>query len=408
VFDIRKEGIIMKKILFLTHIYPYPPNDGGKIVTYNTLKAFENHGFELTILTFISEQDKVDGFPIECDLNCIPINYSNSKMKALINLFSKYPFNMVKYMKKNMIKLLYSKLSENDYDLVYLDHLHMAYYGSLIKKKFPNVKIVLRQHNIESLLMKRYYEGQENWLIKKYFKFQYNKLYKFESEIMDNFDECFLITEEDYNLMKEMNSSIKISVLPAGVDIDKYYPINIKLEKRPTITFLGSLSWIPNIDGVSWFAKDVFPNVLKEIPDLLFYIVGKNPNKAILDLQKQYPENIKVTGFVEDERQYISTSDVFVVPLKIGGGMRIKILNALAMKRVIVTTSIGAEGINIDKNSFLLADTSKDFIENVLYVLKNKKIADNIAFIGYSEIISKYGNEVILKQHVKYLEEYVI
>lgn len=398
----------MKKILFLTHMYPYPPNDGGKIVTYNTLKALEENNFDLTILSFFSKKkDLIDQFPISCNLHLLPLNYSNSKLKAFKNVFSKYSYNMQKYINHKMSKLIIDKLYEESYDLVYVDHLHMAYYAKIIRKQFPKLKIILRQHNIESSLMKRVYKEQKNGFYQQFFKMQYIKLFNYESKIVNFFDECILISKEDYDQMKKMNENVNLSVLPAGVDTNKYYPMTIKLVNRPTITFLGSMSWLPNVDGISWFVNEIFPNLLKVVPDVLFYIVGKDPNQEIINFQRRFPNNIIVTGFVEDERPYISTSDVFIVPLKIGGGMRIKILNALSMEKPVVTTSIGVEGIHIKKNSFVLADTNEDFLKGILNVLNYKEKSKNMALLGHKEVVNKYSNHIIYNNHIQYLENVI-
>ena len=164
------------------------------------------------------------------------------------------------------------------------------------------------------------------------------------------------------------------------------------------------MSWLPNVNGVEWFIKDIFPKVLAKYPNLKFYIVGKNPPEKIYKYQNMYKENLIITGYVDDERPYIAKADAFIVPLKIGGGMRIKILNALAMKTAIVTTTVGVEGISLGKESILIADSEEQFSSAILDILGDKQFSTETALNGLYEVKQKYSNESILKAHARNLE----
>jgi glycosyltransferase involved in cell wall biosynthesis len=163
------------------------------------------------------------------------------------------------------------------------------------------------------------------------------------------------------------------------------------------------MSWLPNINGIEWFLDDIFPEVLKFNSDIILYIVGKNPPEKLYRYQKKYPHNLVITGFVEDEREYVAQSDVFIVPLKIGGGMRIKILNALAMKKAIVTTSIGVEGIKISSDGICISDNKQEFVESIINLLQDNNFSIEMSEKGYREVISKYSTEKILRKHATYL-----
>ncbi|ALS20720.1 glycosyltransferase [Paenibacillus naphthalenovorans] len=397
----------MKNILFLTHLYPYPPNDGGKIVSFNTLKHLAEYGHHITVCTFYSkEKDDLSTFPLEMQVYGVPVDYANTLGGGMKNLISPLSYNMEKYVNRQMRELVFSLLSALNIDIVYVDHLHMAYYGRLIKQTYPHLIVVLRQHNVESLIMKRVAEEERNPIKKLYFQMQYAKLNAYESSICADFDECIMITQEDLNLMEKMNHRVRLSLLPAGVDMNKYVPLDYRQNEWPTITFLGSLAWMPNIQGVTWFMENVFPSLLRQVPNIQFYIVGKNPPESIVKYESQYPKNVHVTGFVEDERPYIAASDVFVVPLKIGGGMRIKILNALAMKKPVVTTSIGAEGIHLKEGSFEVADSSADMEKTILKLLNNKDLAGQMGELGYQEVQAHYSNQLILEKHAANLDHF--
>ncbi|KLA28554.1 glycosyltransferase family 4 protein [Bacillus cereus] len=397
----------MKNILFLTHLYPYPPDDGGRIVTFNTIKEFHNYGYNVILGSFadnsIQEKPKM---PLELKEIVIPFNYKNSYKKLFKNLFSMIPYNMYKYINRNMEIELVKILKEEKIDLIYIDHLHMAYYAEFLKRNFEelNIPIVLRQHNVESTIFERAVQEEKNIIKKMYLKIQHHRLYKYESRVVNQFDEIFTITDDDSDRMLEMNDKVKISCVPAGVDIEKYKPIsNLVKNNKPVITFLGTMSWLPNINGIEWFLDDIFPEVLKFNSDIILYIVGKNPPEKLYRYQKKYPHNLVITGFVEDEREYVAQSDVFIVPLKIGGGMRIKILNALAMKKAIVTTSIGVEGIKISSDGICISDNKQEFVESIINLLQDNNFSIEMSEKGYREVISKYSTEKILRKHATYL-----
>ncbi|GAB6462970.1 MULTISPECIES: glycosyltransferase family 4 protein [Bacillus] len=395
----------MKNILFITHLYPYPPDDGGRIVTFNTIKELRKYGHNIFLCTFAEKDISLKEIPLDITYSVIPFSYKNSYDKLIKNLFQKKPYNMEKYINKEMASKINSILEENNIELVYVDHLHMAYYGAMIKEKYPNLPVVLRQHNVESTIFERAVQEESNKLKRIYLKHQYKKLFQYESKIVDIFEEVYTITEEDKYRLHSMNERAKIKNLPAGVDTEKYSPIeNIEGNLEPTIVFLGTMSWLPNVNGVEWFIKDIFPKVLAKYPNLKFYIVGKNPPEKIYKYQNMYKENLIITGYVDDERPYIAKADAFIVPLKIGGGMRIKILNALAMKTAIVTTTVGVEGISLGKESILIADSEEQFSSAILDILGDKQFSTETALNGLYEVKQKYSNESILKAHARNLE----
>ncbi|MBD3920693.1 glycosyltransferase [Paenibacillus sp. PR3] len=397
----------MKNILFLTHLYPYPADDGGRIVTYNTLKNFVQYGHRVYLCVF-SDQENSEielEMPIDVEIIKVPISYRNTPKLLLKNIVSKMSYNMQKYINDDMKRAIEEILDAKQIDIVYMDHLHMAYYSENIRLR-KNTTIVLRQHNVESQIMERVYKKEKNIIKKIFLLYQFIKLRNYERNITGRFDRVYMITKEDQALMHKLNPEANLALLPAGVDTEKYYPIpKSSTGNEPIITFLGSLSWYPNIDGLRWFVNNVFPRVIKEIPNVKLYIVGKDPSSELIKYKSLYPKNIMITGYVEDERPYIAQSDVFIVPLFIGGGMRIKILNALAMKMPVISTSIGAEGIEATGGAICIADTTDQFLEQTLKIMRNKEIAEEFASIGYKLILRNYDNKSILMNHASELNE---
>jgi len=378
------------KILQITTRLPYPPTDGGKIATYNIIKYLALRGHSITLICFNSENKNYPELEKYCRLIIIEKNLETTYPGLFLNLFSNIPYSILKYYSPIAKKIIYNLLKKNKYDIVHLDHLHTTYYGNFIKKEY-NLPIVLREHNIENIIMKRFYKNQKNIFIKFYAYLQWKKLYKYEGKICEIFNRCLMITKNDEEVMKKMNSNIMTSVIPAGVDISYFYPINI--EEEYSLISVASMDWLPNVEAIEWFYKEILPLIEKKVQKVKLYIVGINPPNKIKSFANN---NVIVTGFVKDVRKYIAKGQVFIVPLKIGSGMRIKILNALAMGKAVVSTSIGCEGIDVvDGKNIYIADKKKEFAKKVIFLLNNKNERDRIGKEGLKLVKEKYQWEKI-------------
>lgn len=375
-------------------MYPYPATDGGKIVTYNTLKYLNELGIKNIILTFCS-MEKI----INSELNKIAKVYyvkkntNNRILDAMLNIFSLVPYNMYKYIDNDIYRKIDYIMLNNKIDIVYVDHLHMAIYSKYIRKKYPNIKIILRQHNVETVIMERFYKEQKNKVIKAYSYIQFLKLRRYESKIAEYFNLILTLTDEDRYRLLKMTSNNNIKTIPAGVDKNLY--CSSTLQSNNSIVFLGTMNWLPNEDGICWFVDSVFNKIENKNKDVKLYIVGKNPTRKVQNLRRK---NIIVTGFVEDDREYIDKAAIFIVPLRIGGGMRIKILNAMSMKKCIVSTSVGAEGIDVVKNEeIIIEDDPNKIADKILECLRDIPYRKLIGENARKKIIKKYSWEVVVK-----------
>ncbi|RLC79913.1 MAG: glycosyl transferase family 1 [Chloroflexi bacterium] len=383
------------KILFITTRIPYPPINGGTIVTFNTIKYLALRGHSITLVTFTEESNRsLEKLEKYCKIIIQPEKPKDSLKEILLNFFDKKPYKISKYITKGMENLIKNIMLTSTFDIVWIDHLHMAYYGKLLKTLFK-VPVVLREHNIESKIWERISRNQKNILLKAYILLQYKKFYSYESQICEKFDKCFTISQADKETLKRMNSKINVSVIHAGVDTSYFYPRHID-EEPYSIIFVGSMNWLPNIEGVRWFYHKIFPLIKKEIPEAVLYIIGKKPSREIQMLKGK---DVVVTGFVEDVREYMAKAKVFIVPLKAGSGIRIKILNALAMGKAVVSTSIGCEGIEVDNGkNIYIANTPKDFAQKVIRLLNDKKERQRLGKEGLKLIKEKYQWEQIAEQ----------
>jgi len=374
------------KILQITSRPVYPPDDGGKIVAYNGMKYSSLRGHNITMVSVAGERERIPELEKYCRWIPGQKKTRTSAVGLVSNLFSQFPYTITKY-RDDWVRIQIEKLvQEKKFDIVHIDGLHTAYYGIFLKEKF-GLPIVLRAYNVETEIMRNFYRNQKKPWIKLYAYLQYKKLYKYEAAICELFNKCIMITKDDEKKIKEMNARVRTCVIPAGVDTSYFYPLEIK-EEPYSIISVASMDWLPNVESILWFCRDIFPLLKKQIRQAKLYIVGKNPPTSIKRLQDS---DVVVTGFVEDVREYISRSAVFIVPLKTGSGIRVKILNAMAMARPIVSTSVGCQGIDVtDGKNIYVADDAEGFAGRVVDLLSDKEKRRQLGEEGLHLVEGKY------------------
>jgi glycosyltransferase involved in cell wall biosynthesis len=207
---------------------------------------------------------------------------------------------------------------------------------------------------------------------------------------------CVCVSVEDQAKLASICPGIETEVIPNGVDLDYFKPEAID-QDRVNLVFTGSMDWQPNEDAVLYFCNHILPLIRAELPEIEFYIVGSNPSERVLRLREL--KGVVVTGSVEDVRPYIADASVYVVPLRIGGGTRLKILQALAMRKAVVSTSIGCEGLNLQPDDHLLvADEPQPFAAHVIRLAKDRPFRDRLGRNGGVLVQKKYNWDIIVKR----------
>ena len=387
-------GTDKMNLLLLTHNYPYPPDAGGRIVTFNTIEFLVRRGHRLHIVTFARREART-GLDDFAQVHIVEKDPEYSPADILKNLISPLPVNSSKYIDKRVFEVISTIFRREKIHAVLVEHLHMAAYGKFIAERYPGTPVVLRQHNVESTIMNRFYKRQTNLFVKTYAWLQYMKLFRYESEIVSAFDKCIMLTRNDFQRMTRMNKAVRGCVVNAGVDVEKYAPADDAHKDGNTLIFLGDMKWRPNEDALVWFLNNIFKSIEKEIPSVRLLVVGKDPSEKIRRFANS--KNIAVTGWVPDERPYLAKAAVVIVPLRIGGGMRIKILNSMAMGKCVVSTSIGAEGIDaVDGKHIVLADSPGSFAGEICRILKNPAFAQKIGSAARKLTLGKYTWPIVL------------
>jgi len=336
-------------ILFVTPRIPYPPDTGAKIRTWNLLKQIKNKGNNVTLLSFIY--------------------------------------------KKEMQTTLVEFLSKNQIDLIHFDHLHLAQYAPLCN----GIPYIIDEHNVESIILKRYMNNERNVIKRLFIKGEYKKMLRFERLYSHKAERVCVVSEKDGESLRIIcDGRVNLEIIPNGVDLTYFTPNSTRIsEDKSIILFVGSMNWLPNVDGVIYFCKEILPLIWRANPHVYFKIVGKHPPSKVRRLAKG-DRRIIIEGYVDDIRPFFREAEVFVVPLRIGGGTRLKILEALAMEKPVVSTSIGAEGLNLISNQHLLiADEPLDFAESIITLLRNKNLARHLGKVGRKVIEEKFGWGII-------------
>ncbi len=382
------------RILFLTPTLPYPLDNGSRILVFNTIKHLAKK-HQIFLLSLIQEgqlkqasylKDYCVGMEtvLTAGLGLWGKDVSYCKKGLAKNFFSPIPYNMIRWYSREMEKKLKEILSRNRFDMVQIENLHMAQYAKSVR----GIPVILRQHNMESVLMERYYKFASNPLERAYAFLQWRKLLRYERIMCSNSDLVITLSKVDENGIKRLSSKINTGVLPCGVDLE-YFKYSFRARKKDEILYIGNLSFPPVFESIFYFLKQTWPQIKKNYPSAKFLILGNCPPAKSKRIQK-FPDVIFI-GDVEDVRPYLATSALTVVPHRIASGVRLKILEAMAMRLPVVSTSIGCEGIEVaDEEHILIADTPESFAKKVMALLESNNLRTKLTEQAYALVQERY------------------
>lgn len=400
------------KILFITNLIPYPIDSGGKIKTYNTLKILSKNN-DIDLMCFYENNGELKGkkhlYKLCKDIYCVkkPIttrkNIKYMLLMAIRNIFNEMPLVAYKYMDKKFLEKMNQNIKEKNYDVIYIDHLQLG--GYIEKLDIKNKTLILDEHNAECTIILRKYKQTKNIIKKAYFKYEYIRLKNFESKIINRVDRVIVLSEEDKTTLKSISNVNEKKFIKIPIPIENDYIKNngLKIKNHYNILFLGTLSWFPNVQGVEWFVEKVVPLLNEKNFKYNLYIVGKNPSEKLKNTAKKNG-NIIVTGFVNDVNEYIEKCDFMIVPLFIGSGMRVKILEAMSKNIPVISTTIGCEGIEVKhEESILIADNEYEFVE-AINKMKNKDLYNKIRINARNIFEVKYSIQALENMYAKVIE----
>jgi len=382
------------KILYLTQILPYPFDSGGKIKTYQTLRILgQKHQVFLTC--FLDSRKNIGHtqklkkicYQVKCFYR--PVITSRFREIAgivLKSMVSLLPFEVYRYSDRRMSSYLKEIIDKESFDAIHIDHLNMAQY---LPKEKTNLW-VLEEHNVESKLAQKAFKKEKRLSFKFFYFWESIKFWFFEKKYLRKFDRILAISQKDrIELIKKGIAKDKITVLPVSLKTKNLFSFS---DKEKIILFVGFLSWWPNKNAFFWFYKKVFPLIKKRIPRVEFWLIGRQPAKAMIEFSRR-DYSLQLLGHVENIEDYLKKTSVFIVPIQSGSGIRMKILTSLAAGIPVVSTTVGAEGIAVKPNQgILIANTPEEFVSAVIRVLKSKRLALRLSKKG-RDFIKKYYNQ---------------
>lgn len=385
------------RALFLTPQLPSPPRQGTQIRNYHLIRAAAA-AHQVDLLSFVrTGEDLHLGHPLLdiCRLvKTVPAPHRGrwSRLRTLAT--SSEPDLAQRLASRDYAATLRSMLRANSYDVVQVEGLEMAGYIPTIKAESPNSAVVFDDHNVEHLLQARAAAVDARrlpaWPRALYSVIQWQKLKRYESWACVHANAVLAVSEADARALRGLGITAPVTVVPNCIDVQHYRrPPDVDRDPA-TLLFTGTMDYRPNVDAVRWFVSAVLPRVLARRPEVGFHVVGRSPAPSVLELGRKHP-SVQVAGTVEDVRPYFSKSTVFVAPIRMAGGARLKILEALAMELPVVATSVGAEGIDlVSGKEILLADTADAFAAAVLRLLDDPAVGRQLAIAGRRAVEQRY------------------
>jgi glycosyltransferase involved in cell wall biosynthesis len=364
------------KILQISPQVPFPLSDGGKVGIFNLTRQLALRGHQIT-LAALDVHGPADVRPLLqfCDLIRIPHSNRNSLPGAIRNLLSDIPYNISKYESNLLEQRLRALLARESFDVVHIDHLHMARYG-LLCRELAGIPIVLREHNVETVIMERFRTVAKSSVLRFWLGRQVARIHRYEAEMAAMFDACCVITGRDEEVLKSLQPAARTHVIPAGVE-GRYFVRARHARKAPnSIALVGDFEWGPSKDALDWFTGDIMPKILAKAPQMKVFLIGKN----IPDTMKRIGNHVVVRGLVPDFKEELQQYEMLVVPLRVGGGIRLKILESFAMGVPVVSTSVGCEGIGaVHLKHLLIANGEEEFASQVCRLSSESRLGKKIA-----------------------------
>jgi glycosyltransferase involved in cell wall biosynthesis len=387
------------KILQLLPKIPYPPYDGHKKSMWGLIKRLSERGHVIDLIAYGQNQDyknHLGEINKYANLHVVECVTGNSIIGAIKNLVSDVPYNISKYKTKEYEEFLTKHLSLNKYDVIHVTNAHMGWTIDVIRK-LCKTPVILREENFELAIMERYYKNQSNLVLKLYAYLQYKKFLSYEPVLCGKFNTCVMMSDEDENRLLELNPLAKTKVIPLGID-KELLEIEREATEKFSLVHVGSLEWYPNYDGLKWFINNVFPLIVDKFKETKLYLYGGGVTKNFY-FSESIKDNIIVKGFVTNIWDDVKNKSLAVVPLRIGSGIRVKILEMLATGLNVITTSLGKEGLPVkDEEELLIADDENEFARKIIDYFNGQFDSKKLSLNGKQLIRKKYLWEEVAEQ----------
>ena len=396
------------KILILSTKLPYPPKDGGAIATLNLATGLSSMGHSVTILAMNTAKhwfspDRIpESIKEKISIRAVDVNARISWPALLLNfIFSTKPYNATRFRSRQFSEKLYQVINAERPEIIQLEGPYLDYLIHPIRE-ISKAKISFRAHNIEHEIWKRRADQSKNPLTRYYFKILSARILKVERSIISRVDLFVPISGHDLENFRKMGLSCPFKVSPAGLDITSYP--NPSPFSLISLFFIGALDWGPNTEGLDWFLTNVWNRITKRHPEIEFHIAGRNPHYF---KRKKEIRAVFIHGEVDDAYAFINNYSAMIVPLFSGSGIRVKILEGMLLGRTVITTPVGAEGLDVTANKdILIAGNADEFISHIEKIIASSDMARSIGSSARKFVMENFDNLVIAKQLADFYTEH--
>lgn len=392
------------KILIVSHRVPYPLKDGGVIAMHALLQGLRATGVQVKLLCLNPKKDGVDVanlpqyFYDDFGFEYFDIDTDIKAADAFLNLFTNKSYHMARFYNDGFAKLLANTIKADNYDVIHLESLFVTGYLPVMRQHFEKA-IAMRAHNVEHRIWQKLAANEGNPAKKWYLKLLATRLKKYEIDTLSELDAFISLTKEDADFFGISGFKGKTHVSPHGIDLIRFEDQGQE-ENNYKVFHLGSMDWIPNQEAMRWFLDEVWTLVLQEVPQAQFHLAGKKIPQWVHDRKDT---NVHIEGEVPDAMAFMQGKNIMVVPLLSGSGIRIKILEGMALGKAIVSTPLGATGINCthDKN-ILIGDTQAELATHLVILLNDNAKRSILGQNARQLIEDQYDNTVVCQKVVEF------
>lgn len=385
-------------VLVVDEEIPWPLDTGKKIRTHNLLRRLEKK-FSITYVCYGEAADSIPGMErtrlVTIPSTILPQKGVRFYLSLLGNLLSSRPYVVQRHYSERFVGVVDQLIQSGSFDLI---HCEWTPYTENIRKHVERIPSVLSAHNVEAQIWERYWLTERNFLKRIYIYVQWQKLLKYEMYWSPKYREISVVSGPDRLVFENRYGCRRVNVVPNGVDQEYFAPRKDISPAPHSLVFTGSMDWRPNQDGVRYFIRDVLPLIRKRLPDVSFTVVGRNPPDWLVAMAESIP-GVFITGTVDDVRPYIAASSLYVVPLRVGGGSRLKILEAMSMEKIVLSTSLGAEGLDVsDGENIILRDTPETMADAACTILDDTSAFQSVGSAGRRLVLDRYTWDAIAVQ----------
>ena len=394
------------KILLLCNKPPYPASEGGPMATNSIITGLLEAGHQVKILAVnsekynVKESDIPDEYRKKTGIELINVDLSIRPLKAFTNLLTKKSYHVERFISKEFRERLIEMLEKEQFDVVQLEMLYMTPYVDDIRTH-SKAMIVLRAHNVEHKIWERIAKETKFFIKRWYINHLAKTLKEYELNALETVDGIAAITRKDAAFFRKYCSKPIIDI-PYGVYPEEFTP-KFEIEGKPKFYHIGSMNWMPNEEGIHWFIDEVLPKTVEKVPNFVYHLAGRNMPEWLTTMKDPH---INVIGEVPDAKVFVTDHDVAIVPLLSGSGIRIKIIESMALGKTVITTRVGAEGILYDEEvNIIIAENKAKMVEAIRSLNENPEIAVRIGQAARKLVEEAYDNRKIIARLLMFYEQ---